>query len=168
VCHHTAPICKCTHVYVTRLIFMCNLINFAYIYVCIYILKYICIDIKESTSACAPPRSTYLYYMLYVYVCMHMWHGSFSCVQWAILMCALKYSHVWHFIYMWNSFICAIWLIHVPDKNHSRQRHESWTCVMCTSFAYVTWLDSFTHVIMTHSHTSNTTHLHAWHDSQPA
>jgi len=72
----------------------------------------------------------------------HVWHDSFICVTWRMLMCDVTYSPVWH-----DSFTYVTWLIQMCDKTHAHVGHDSFTCV--------TWL----------IHTCKTTHLRVWHDS---
>jgi len=103
----------------------------------LYSAKQTC-NFKEPTNGCHPIVSTGFFFrflfvhkrlvwhvnnrFLFVHICLfwHVWHDSFVCVTWLILMRDMPHSYVWP-----DSFICVTWLIHMCDMTHSYAWHDS-------------------------------------------
>ena len=87
----------------------------------------------------------------------YVWH-TFVCVTWLIHMCDKTHSYVWH-----DSFICVTWLIHMYDTTHSCHTYEwqicgTWlTLLRDMPHSYV-WYDSS----MSHMNDEHTWSITTW------
>jgi len=154
------------HVYVTRLIHMCDTtLRYEYTrFMCVASLFYIC----KNAFLCVTwlficvTRLIHTCDMTHLYVCdmtdSYVRHDWFICVTWCIRMrrhgffiCATR-CHTFEYVISFtrlihmcvtSSFVLMTCLIHTCNMNHSYVKHDS----------FVTWL----------VHTRDTVHAYVWH-----